>query len=144
MKARIQIVLAPGPATLEPLPATPQQGAECLFRGTTRSEVHPEFGALQALEYEVYEPMARAQLEELGEEILREFDPISLRIAHAMGPVPIGQASVLIEVRSGHRDTAFSACRATIDRLKERVPIFKIEHWANGTTRPEGVTPTPR
>ncbi len=144
MDARIHIVLTPGPATLEPLPVRPEQGAECVFRGTTRREVHPEYGELDALEYEVYEPMARALLQELAEQILLEFDPISLRIAHAQGSIPVGQTSVLIEVRTAHRDTAFTACRAAIDRLKERIPIFKIEHWANGTTRPDGVTPTPR
>lgn len=144
MSARIQVLITDGPAELPERSPVPGVGAECVFRGVTRGETHPHLGALEALEYEVHEPMAVRMLDELASEVLVEFKVDSVRIAHARGRVTVGEASVLIEVRSPHRADAFNACRAVIDRLKERIPIFKLECWERGTTRPEGMTPQPR
>lgn len=141
MSTPIETDLRPAPLSLAPLPPSSGQGAECCFRGTTRLETHPEFGDLVALEYEAHEPMARTLLESLAVEITSEFEIDSLRIVHALGRVAVGEDSVLIEVRAGHRDAAFLACRAAIDRLKERLPIFKVEAWTRGRSRPPGVTP---
>lgn len=141
MPAHVMTDLAAAPLRLPARPAGAEQGAECLFRGTTRGEDHPEHGPLIALEYEVHEAMARTLLEELAREIGEEFDVVSVRILHAVGRVEVGEDSVLVEARAAHRDDAFRACRAAIDRLKERLPVFKIECWRNGRTRPPGVRP---
>ena len=143
MTERIQIELRAAPIALSPREPLPGEGAACTFMGTTRAEEHPEHGPLEALEYEAHEAMAMTQLESLAEEILEEFEIDSLRVVHAVGRVAVGAPSVLIEATSGHRDAAFLACRAMIDRLKQRVPIFKIECWVGGRSRPEGITPQP-
>lgn len=143
MKKPIRIELRPAPISPPPGAVDPSCGAVCTFRGVTRAETHPEFGVLEALEYEVHEAMARSQLERLAEAILEEFAIEALVVVHAVGRVPVGEPSVHVEVTAGHRDAAFGACRAMIDRLKERVPIFKVECWAGGRTRPEGVQPSP-
>lgn len=143
MNERIRIELREAPIELPVRDTDGDDGAACTFRGTTRAETHPEHGALLALEYEAHEAMAISQLRTLAEEVLEEFGLGSLLIIHATGRVPVGQPSVLIEATSGHRDEAFLGCRAAIDRLKQRVPIFKIECWAEGRTRPDGVTPRP-
>jgi molybdopterin synthase catalytic subunit len=143
MTERIRIELHQAPIELPVRAASSTDGAACTFRGTTRAEMHAEYGALEALDYEVHEAMAMAQLRSLAAEVVEEFGLGSLYIIHATGRVPVGQASVLIEATGGHRDEAFLGCRAAIDRLKQRVPIFKIECWARGTSRPEGVTPRP-
>ena len=141
MPAHVMTDLASPPLRLPPRPAGTDQGAECLFRGTTRGEDHPELGPLLALEYEAHEAMTRSLLEELAREIDEEFEVVSIRILHAVGRVEVGEDSVLIEIRAPHRDDAFRACRAAIDRLKERLPVFKIECWRDGRTRPPGVQP---
>ena len=143
MNERIRIELREAPIELPVRAADGEDGAACSFRGTTRAETHAEHGDLVALEYEAHAAMAITQLRTLAEEVLEEFGLGSLSIIHATGRVPVGQPSVLIEATSGHRDEAFLGCRAAIDRLKQRVPIFKIECWAGGRTRPDGVTPRP-
>lgn len=143
MSALIETSILPGPASLLPLADMESCGAECLFRGQTRAEQDPELGDLLALEYEAYEPMANTMLEDLAQEVAQEFKLESLRIVHATGRVALGETSVLIEARAKHREAAFAGAHAAIDRLKERLPIFKIEHWKNGTTRPAGTTPVP-
>ena len=57
-----------------------------------------------------------------------------LSIAHRVGLVPIGETSVAIAVSAPHRDAAYLASRFAIDRLKERVPIWKKEVYADGST----------
>ena len=61
-------------------------------------------------------------------------------LVHRLGRVMAGEASILVGVQSPHRAEAFEACRFAIDRLKELVPIWKKENWADGTT--EWVHPT--
>lgn len=133
----VRILDRPVAATpLEPFPAP--AGAECVFLGRTRHEVHPEHGALERLEYEAYRPLAERQLVELAEMAAARFACETVRIHHALGEVRVGEASVLIQVACGHRQRAFEACRFLIDRLKATVPIWKRETWDDGTTWAEG------
>ena len=119
-------------AALEPFPQP--AGAEAVFLGRTRQEQHPEHGRLTTLSYEAYQPMAEQQLRELAVRACREHDLRAVRIHHAIGDIPDGAASVLVQVAAGHRDEAFAACRWLIDTLKETVPIWKREVWADGAT----------
>ncbi|MHC4219305.1 MAG: molybdenum cofactor biosynthesis protein MoaE [Planctomycetota bacterium] len=133
----VQILDHPvGAVAVEPFPQP--AGAECAFLGRTRQDVHPEHGALVELTYEAYVPMAQRVLAELAEEAAQRFDCRVVRIHHAVGEVPIGQASVLVQVVCGHRDAAFTACRFLIDRLKTAAPIWKRERWADGVTWSRG------
>jgi molybdopterin synthase catalytic subunit len=121
---------------VEPFPAT--AGAECVFVGRTRHETHPEHGALVDLGYEAYAPLARRVLADLARQAAERFGCSAVRIHHAVGTVPVGAASVLVQVAGGHRDEAFAACRFLIDRLKAAAPIWKRERWADGVTWSEG------
>jgi len=110
-------------------------GAQCVFVGRTRAERHPEFGDLCALEYEAYEEMAIPVLQRLAREALEEScagTGAAAFIRHSTGFVPVGDASVIIDVHSPHRGAAFHACRCLIDQLKRQVPIWKREHWERG------------
>jgi molybdopterin synthase catalytic subunit len=120
------------PAAVEPFPEP--AGAECAFVGRTRAQVHPEHGALTQLTYEAYVPLARRVLADLAGQAADRFDCHAVRIHHAVGDVPIGAASVLVQVACGHRGEAFAACRFLIDGLKASAPIWKRERWADGTT----------
>ena len=120
----------------DPFPA--QSGAECLFLGRTRRDTHPRHGELVRLSYQAYVPLATRTLAELAEEATERFDCDLVRIHHAIGEVPVGDASVLIQVACGHRARAFEACRFLIDRLKATAPIWKQELWADGTSWSQG------
>lgn len=128
-------------ASIAPFP--PEAGAECLFIGRTRGEHHPVHGELRRLVYEAYEPMARDVLRRLAEEAIARHDLRAVRLHHALGPVPTGEASVLVQTAAAHRAEAFAGCRELIDRLKHEAPIWKREEWADGATWSPGQAVAP-
>lgn len=129
----VQLVEHPvEPGAVEPFPTA--AGAECIFLGRTRREVHSEHGQLSRLYYEAHIPLAEKQLHELARQAIARFGCLVVRIHHAIGEVPLGKTSVLVHVLCPHRDSAFDACRFLIDQLKATAPIWKREIWANGET----------
>ncbi|HXK09340.1 MAG TPA: molybdenum cofactor biosynthesis protein MoaE [Vicinamibacteria bacterium] len=122
--------------------AEPADGAVCLFVGVVRNENQGR--AVVGLEYEAYEEMALALMDEIGRETERLFPVTGVRLVHRLGRLEIGEASVAVAVSSPHRKEAFDACRFAIDTLKAKVPIWKKEHYADGSAWLEGpgaVTP---
>jgi molybdopterin synthase catalytic subunit len=121
-----------------------EAGAVVLFLGTTRSVTHGR--ETTSLDYECYPEMARAKLAEL-ESLARERWPIlGLALIHRIGKVMPTEASVAVAVSTAHRDAAFEAGKWLIDTLKEEVPIWKRENWADGTTEwvHPGIGPNPK
>lgn len=108
----------------------PASGAIVAFVGTTRD--NNDGRRVRLLEYEAYPEMAVAEMEKIGVEASSRWPIAGVAIVHRVGPVPIGEASVVIAVSSAHRNAAFEACRFAIDRLKEVVPIWKKEHFEGG------------
>eukprot|EP00930_Biecheleria_cincta_P024700 TRINITY_DN17655_c0_g1_i2.p1 TRINITY_DN17655_c0_g1~~TRINITY_DN17655_c0_g1_i2.p1 ORF type:complete len:175 (+),score=28.73 TRINITY_DN17655_c0_g1_i2:28-525(+) len=110
-------------------------GAITTFSGTTRD--HFEGREVVRLEYEAYEPMALKEMERIAQEVLDGKCGRTVRrvaCAHRLGVVPLGEASVIIAVASEHRPEGFDACRYMIDTLKAKVPIWKKEIYADGST----------
>lgn len=131
----IDIKLVNHPVSVSAIKPFPEQaGAECIFLGRTRSDTHPDHGNLVRLEYEIYTTMAVQQLQDLAQQAINQFDCLAVRIHHSLGTVQIGEASVLVQVVCDHRDSSFKACRFLIDQLKQVVPIWKREMWADGYT----------
>ena len=125
------------PVDLAELAATaPSDGALCLFVGVVRSESAGR--SVERLEYEAYEEMALPLMEEIAGETRGRFPVSAVRLVHRLGRLEIGETSVAIAVASPHRDEAFAACRFAIDTLKARVPIWKKEHYVDGTAWLEG------
>jgi molybdopterin synthase catalytic subunit len=88
-----------------------------------------------ALEYQAYEPMAIRVFEQIAKDIRREWaDVTRVVIHHRTGRLSIGEISVLVAVGCPHRSEAFAACQYAIDTLKHNAPIWKKEHWADGST----------
>lgn len=112
-------------------------GAIVVFIGVVRE--HTEDRQTAALEYEAYEPMAVRKMAEIGQEVAVRWPAVRLAIAHRLGNLEIGEASVVIAASSPHRPEAFAACRHAIERLKEIVPIWKKEIWSDGTSEWVGV-----
>jgi molybdopterin synthase catalytic subunit len=113
-------------------------GGECIFVGRTRPEHHEKHGNLLALQYACYPEMAEKELRSVAKEAIDRYSTRVVRVTHAIGRVAIDEASVVIATSSEHRKDAFDACQYIIDELKQRVPIWKQELWADGTTWKNG------
>jgi len=84
------------------------------------------------LEYEAYRSMAERVLAEIADEIEGELPGTCVAIHHRVGSLAVGEAAVVVAAAAPHRAEAFTACRAAIDRLKSRAPIWKKEIGAGG------------
>lgn len=111
--------------------ANVRAGALVTFAGTVRN--HNESREVAWLEYSTHPAMAIDALEAIESEAHRRYDILCCRVAHRYGRLEIGELSVLVVVRAAHRAEAFSAARFAIEEIKTRVPIWKHEHYADGT-----------
>ncbi|HEY7372434.1 MAG TPA: molybdopterin converting factor subunit 1 [Polyangia bacterium] len=109
----------------------PHQGGVVTFTGVVRRQGH-HLPDVVRLEYEAYAEMAEEVLADIAEEIEREWPGTAIAIHHRVGALAVGEIAVAITAASAHRAPAFEACRAAIDRLKERAPIWKKEIGESG------------
>ncbi|MGB8028170.1 MAG: molybdenum cofactor biosynthesis protein MoaE [Terracidiphilus sp.] len=120
-----------------------EDGAVVVFDGIVRN--HSRGRRTLHLDYEAYEEMAARQMRELGRKARERFGVRQVTLVHRLGRLQIGETSVLIVVASAHRSAAFEACRWLIDSIKQTVPIWKRETfadgavWAPGEPFPEGL-----
>jgi molybdopterin synthase catalytic subunit len=105
-------------------------GAVCLFLGTVRD--HNDGRAVVKLEYEAYPAMAVAEMKRIAEELAAETPGVRLAVLHRTGALGVGEVAVVCAASAPHRGEAYAACRALIDRVKARVPIWKREHGPDG------------
>jgi molybdopterin synthase catalytic subunit len=108
-------------------------GAIVLFLGTARRETNGRQTA--SLEYECYGEMAHGKLAELEAEARSRWPLTGCAIVHRVGHLEIGETSVAVAVSTPHRQAAFEAGQWLIDTLKEVVPIWKKENWADGESQ---------
>jgi molybdopterin converting factor subunit 1 len=120
------------PRLIEARVAHAGAGAIVTFVGTVRD--HGRGRTVTHLEYEAYAPAAERMMEQIGREIAERWGLDQVAMTHRVGSLPVGEASVVISVASAHRDAAFDACRYAIERIKEIVPIWKKEHYADGAS----------
>jgi molybdopterin synthase catalytic subunit len=112
--------------------ASNDAGAVVLFLGTTREFTKGRQTA--SLDYECYPLMAEAKLAELETQAREKWPLVHVSIVHRLGRLELGEASIAIAVSSPHRQAAFEAGKWLIDTIKEDVPIWKQENWADGTS----------
>ena len=105
-------------------------GGIVTFTGMVR--LHSRGTTIDHLEYEAYGPMAVKMMTQLCDEIEAEIAGTKLAVEHRVGRLEIGDVAVVIAAAAPHRPAAFAACRAMIDRLKDRVPIWKKEVGVDG------------
>ncbi len=108
----------------------PGVGAVVLFVGRVR-EVN-RGRPVVALEYEAYEDMAVERMEAEAARIMEGRPGLRLAGRHRIGRLVPGDVSLVVAAGAGHRDEAFEACRAMLERIKHDVPIFKKEHYQDG------------
>jgi MoaE-MoaD fusion protein len=105
-------------------------GAVATFTGTVRRESRGR--TVLRLEYEAYEGMAESVMSAIASRVGEEYDLCAVAIAHRVGVVEVGEASVVVAVSAPHRQDALSACRDAIDALKTEVPLWKKEVYEGG------------
>lgn len=89
--------------------------------------------AVTGLDYEAYTEVAERRMADLAREAARRWPSLCAGwLVHRVGSLAVGEPAVVVAVSSPHRHTAFEAGRYLIDTLKETVPIWKKEHWADG------------
>lgn len=106
-------------------------GAVVTFAGVVRRRGH-HLEDVVRLEYEAYVEMAEPVMADIAEEIEREWPGARVAIHHRVGSLAVGETAVAIAVSAAHRAPAFEACRAAIDRIKLRAPIWKKEIGESG------------
>jgi molybdopterin synthase catalytic subunit len=104
-------------------------GAIVVFLGVVRA--HARGRNVRHLEYEAYDVLARKELARIETDTAARWG-VRVAIVHRLGHLEIGEVSVAIAVSSAHRQDAFEAGRHVIDTLKQTVPIWKKEVWADG------------
>ncbi len=131
---RFSITFAPLSLTeVYTLADDPVNGAVVVMSGTVRNQTDGK--PVVALEYQAYEPMAVQVFTSIAAEIRRLWSNVNrVVIHHRVGRLQIGEISVLVAVGCPHRSEAFEACKYAIDTLKHNAPIWKKEHWADGSS----------
>ncbi len=105
-------------------------GAVCVFLGVVRD--HNEGRSVQGVQYSAYAEMAEQVLAEIGAEAAARAGSDRVAVVHRTGDLRVGDASVAIAVSSPHREQAFDACRYVIEQIKQRLPVWKQERYADG------------
>src|SRR3954464_15507817 len=110
----------------------PNCGAVVTFLGTVRDLTGDQVTV--ALDYEAYPAMAEKKMAEIEADTRRRWPVGDIALVHRLGRLEVGAVSVAVAVSCPHRGEAFEACRYAIERLKEIVPIWKKENWADGSS----------
>ena len=141
-EGRFRIAVEPlDVASLAASIASAECGAVATFVGLVRD--HNAGRRVLYLDYECYEPLAVRAFERIGAESAAQWPGARLAIAHRIGRLQIGEASVAIAAASAHRADAFAACRYAIERIKQIAPVWKHEHFEGGDVWIEGATADP-
>lgn len=117
--------------------SSPARGAVVLFLGTVRDRSKasenpsPPLRVLK-LTYSAYRPMALKTLERIAADLEAAGEGLRVAIVHRLGEIPAGEPSVAIATAAPHRAAAYDASRLALERLKAEVPIWKLEHYADG------------
>ena len=107
-------------------------GGLALFVGVVRD--HNDGRTVDRLEYEAYGPMAESEMARIAEELARAHPEAQVIFRHRVGALRVGEVAVAVAAAAPHRSEAFAACRAGIEAIKARVPIWKQEFGPTGST----------
>ena len=120
------------PTALQRALGDSRAGACVTYEGWVRN--HNDGRPVLALDYEAFAVLAEREGARIVAEARERFDVLALACVHRIGALQIGDLAIWVGVAAAHRDAAFGACRYVIDEAKARVPIWKKEHYADGTS----------
>lgn len=110
-------------------------GAHALFLGQVRADEDEGKNVIKII-YSAYEEMVIEEAQKIEDEIFRMFDDIrQVKILHSIGDVKTGEISMVVSIASGHRGQAFDACKETVEKIKEKLPIWKMEIFDDNSHR---------
>lgn len=109
-----------------------RDGATLLFLGVVRD--HADDRPVSGMRYDAYEEMAGEVLSKIAAEAAERLGTDRVAVVHRFGELAIGEVSVAIAVSSPHREEAYEASRYVIEQLKERLPVWKKEHYVDGVS----------
>ena len=112
------------------LVSRPGAGGIATFVGVVRDE--SDGRSVTRLDYSAYAAMAKREMQKIADEIERETEGVRVSAIHRIGSLGVGDAAIVCAASAPHRGEAFTACRALIDRIKSRVPIWKREWGPDG------------
>ncbi|WP_141298785.1 molybdenum cofactor biosynthesis protein MoaE [Komagataeibacter diospyri] len=110
----------------------PEAGGVCSFEGRVRQT--NEGQAVSGIDYSAFGPLALTEGQVILMDAKQHFAIRHATAMHRTGYLPVGETAVWIGVSAAHRDAAFNACRYITDEIRQYVPIWKNEHYANGVT----------
>ena len=132
--AHAPTLVGPDPVDLAALVAAVSHagaGAVATFVGVVRDT--NQGAAVTGIEYEAYAAMADRELGAIVDEAAERWPGVRAAAVHRVGYLAVGEASVAVAASAPHRGAAFDACRFVVEELKRRVPIWKREHYADGS-----------
>lgn len=109
-------------------------GAIVVFAGVVRKRSDDDRD-VSGLSYEAYGAAAVSEMQRIGAEIEARWSPCRVAMTHRTGSLAIGEPSVAVAVGAPHRSEAFAACQFAMDELKRRVPVWKKEHYTDGSAQ---------
>lgn len=108
-----------------------RDGGLAVFVGVVRDNADGR--SVTEMEYEAYEPMAEREMERIEADLGLRFPGVRLVMRHRVGRLRIGEVAVVVAASAPHREEAFAACRAGIEEIKARVPVWKREWGPDGS-----------
>jgi molybdopterin synthase catalytic subunit len=135
MSVQVHIIDGPLPPSTPLDAGTGPEGAVASFEGIVRAE--EDSRPIAALDYEVYEPMARRELQRLARQVHDDFALLTMDVEHSRGRVPVGLCSFRLRITATHRKEALQAMDLFIDRMKQDVPIWKTPVFQEQPQRSE-------
>jgi len=130
----MNVSLVHGPIDIASLAATvakDSNGATAIFVGNVRSS--NEGRPVTGIEYSAYDEMAEREMESILSEAGKKFGVADASIEHRLGTLRVGEASIGVAVAHPHRGAALDALRYIVDETKRRAPIWKLEHYTDGS-----------
>lgn len=106
-------------------------GGLTVFVGVVRDNADGR--AVTEMEYEAYEPMAEKEMERIEEDLAARHPGVRVVMRHRIGRLRVGEVAVVVAASAPHREEAFAACRAGIEEIKARVPVWKREWGPDGS-----------
>jgi molybdopterin synthase catalytic subunit len=129
-----RILITPEPLDAESVTAlvkSTANGGVVTFEGITRDETGGR--TVVRLEYEAYPEMAEKTFQQIFDEVQERWSVTDVAVAHRIGRLELGEASLIVAVAAPHRAEAFTIAMYVVDRIKEIVPIWKKEFFEDGS-----------
>jgi molybdopterin synthase catalytic subunit len=129
---RASVVTSPSvPDRLAAEVADAGNGATAVFVGTVRRT--NEGREVSGIEYSAYRSMAEREMTAILNEAAESFDFSGAVIEHRVGKLAVGEISIAVVVAAPHRRPAIDAMSRIVEETKKRAPVWKLEHYVDGT-----------